>query len=202
MRSSYIENNYGSVFRSLVLASKPELIVECGVLDGYSLCNMASAVKFNHLKKGVFGHIYAFDLWESYEYKHGDFCNVQDMLAMNHVIDYVDLVNNDAFEAAESFKDGDVDILHMDISNDGDKLVETLLKWGKKISKDGMILFEGGSEERDQIDWMVNFNKTPIRTQLYDNPLVWESWEFQVFDPFPSLTILWKKKGKLYDTIG
>ena len=198
MRSSYIKNCYGSVFKAIVLAKGPELIVECGVLDGYSLYNMAEAVKYNHLTKGIFGHIYGIDLWASYEYHHGDFCKVQDLLSEKHVIEYVDLVNNDAFDAASDFKDGDVDILHMDISNDGDKLIDTLQIWGKKLSKDGIILFEGGSEERDEIDWMKEYDKTSIRTQLFDNPLVWESWEFDVLDPFPSLTILWKKKGKLY----
>ena len=202
MRSSYIENNYGSVFKALVLSSKPELIVECGILDGYSLYNMASAVKFNHYKKGIFGHIYAIDLWDGYEYNHGNYGRVHDLLAEFGLIDYVDLINNDAFEAAEMFRDGDVDMLHMDISNDGDKLIDTLQRWGSKLSPEGVIVFEGGSVERDEVKWMKDYKKTPIHSNLKSNPLVYEEWDFQIFDPFPSITLLWKKKGKRYASIG
>ena len=86
MRSSYIENNYGSVFRSLIIALKPDRIVECGVLDGYSLFNIAHAVRFNK-----FGYIYAYDLWENYKFKHGSFEEVAENLKKQKVDKYVTL---------------------------------------------------------------------------------------------------------------
>ena len=34
---------------------------------------------------------YAYDLWEEYEYKHGDFIEVEEMLISNNLEDYVNL---------------------------------------------------------------------------------------------------------------
>ncbi len=82
----------------------------------------------------------------------------------------------------------------MDISNNGDKLIKTLKIWGDKLAKDGMIAFEGGSEERDEVEWMVKFGFPSIREELINNPFVYENWYFQIFKLFPSMTLLWKKK--------
>ena len=72
--------------------------------------------------------------------------------------------------------------------NDGDILLKTLDCWGDKISPNGVIAFEGGSEERDN-GWIRKYNKRPIRPVLFDL----KGWNFQIFDPYPSLTLLWRK---------
>lgn len=197
IRSSYIDNDYGSVFRALILAHKPKLIVECGVLDGYSTYNIAHAVRFNRQKKGIVCPFFAYDIWEDYDYKHGDFQEVKSMLKTQGLDKYCDLGEGDAFEVAEVFDNDSVDFLHMDISNNGDTLVQTLNTWGDKISQDGMIAFEGGSEERDNVEWMKKYGFTSIRDTLMNNPVVYENWIFQVLNVFPSMTLFWHKKDEV-----
>jgi len=191
LRSSYIDNNYGNVFRALILAQRPKFIVECGILDGYSTMHIASALKFNR-SRGTESQFFAFDLWDEYEYKHGKIEDVCSMLNTNGLGKEVQLGNCDAFKIAKSFLDNSIDFLHMDISNDGDKLIRTLDVWGDKISKNGMIVFEGGSKERDE-GWIKEYGYKPIRHELINNPIVYENWDIQIMLPFPSLTLLWRK---------
>jgi predicted O-methyltransferase YrrM len=194
IRSSYKENEYGSVFRALVLAQRPRLVVECGVLDGYSTFNIAHALRFNRKVWNIRSEFFAYDLWEEYDYKHGDFLEVEKMLKDQRLDDFVNLTEGDAFNIAQVFSEGSVDFLHMDISNNGETLVKTLEIWGDKLAKDGMIAFEGGSQERDNVEWMVKYEFRSIQNVLLTHPLVRCDWVFQVLSPFPSMTLLWKKK--------
>lgn len=193
IRSSYIENDFGSVFRALILSNKPRLVVECGVLDGYSTFNIAHAIRFNRVERGIKCPFFAYDLWEEYDYKHGDFIEVEEMLEKQGLSDYCNLTEGDAFEVADVFYNNSIDFLHMDISNNGDTLLKTVNIWGNKISEDGMIVFEGGSYERDNVEWMVKYNFRSIRDVLMYEPEVYENWIFQVLNSFPSMTLLWKK---------
>jgi len=193
MRSSYIEMNYGMVFRALILAHKPSTVVECGVLDGYSTSNIAQALRHNRIARGIRSSFVAYDLWEGYEYKHGRFKEVATFLReagfLNH---YVSLHYGDAFDVVKNWQDLAVDFLHMDISNDGDILRRTLQYWGPKISQGGIIAFEGGSTKRDNIEWMKKYNKKPI-VPVLEQLLGSEEWVFQIFTEYPSLTLLFKK---------
>jgi hypothetical protein len=188
--SSYEENNYGAVFRAFILGQRPKVVVECGVLDGYSLFHIAHAVRFNK-RFGVNGKVFAYDLWDDYKYKHGSYGKVQEMIRNQMLEDEIDLEISDAFDASNNHPNGTVDFLHMDISNNGDILLKTIEVWGDKISPNGMIAFEGGSEERDNIKWMKKYGKKPIRDILLND--VWDKWNIQIFKLFPSLTLLWKR---------
>lgn len=189
MRSSYKENNYGIVLRTLVLVHKPKLVVELGVLDGYSTFYIAHALRFNQ-NRGIISQFFAYDLWDSYEYKHGNFQEVKEMLLLQGLSKFVYLKRGDAFEVAEIFEKKSIDFLHVDISNDGDKLIKTLDVWGDKLSDNGIIAFEGGSKERDE-GWIKEYNFKPIIEVLSSS--VMNDWIFQVLLPFPSMTLLWKK---------
>jgi hypothetical protein len=58
----------------------------------------------------------------------------------------------------------DFDLLHVDISNDGNTIVELSIKCFNQLKQGKHILFEGGSIERDNVDWMIKYNKQPINT--------------------------------------
>lgn len=196
MRSSYIEMNYGMVFRALILAHLPSIVVECGVLDGYSTSNIAHALRHNYITRAISSQFVAYDLWENYDYKHGDFGEVATTLReaglLNH---YVNLHYGDAFESAKNYNDKTVDFLHMDISNDGEVLENTLAIWGPKLRQGGIIAFEGGSTKRDHIEWMIKFNKKPIVPVLETlcHPPICNDWAFQVFTEYPSMTLIFKR---------
>ena len=196
MRSSYIENNYGNVFKALILAHLPSLVVECGVLDGYSTFNIAWALRHNKINRGIESTFVAYDIWENYEYNHGDFREVATMLRENGLLNhFVNLHYGKAFDVHSNFQDRSIDFLHMDISNDGSVLKKTLIYWGPKISQGGIIAFEGGSAERDNVEWMKKYDKKPIIPELeklLDASKI-PDWSFQVLNEFPSLTLLFKR---------
>jgi len=192
MDSSYKKNNYGSIFRALILSHKPVSVVECGVLDGYSAFYIANALRFNRNKRGINSRFYAYDIFEKYQYKHGRYDDLKYMLILNKLDANCCLIKCDAFEAAVAHQNSSVDFLHMDISNDGDILLKTLEIWGPKISKNGIIAFEGGSEERDN-GWIKTYNKKPIRPELINNSIVYNNWDIQIFHEYPSMTLMWRK---------
>ena len=183
MRSSYIKNNYGKLFEALAAIHKPSLVVECGVLDGYSLIALAKGAGPKALVCGI-------DIFEDYAYKHGSQKEVQDKLNKEG-LSSVQLIHKDAFAASDEFKDDSIDILHCDIANDSFKLTMFLSVWKSKIKKDGLFIYEGGSWERDDVDWMMKYKKSPIRK--FTNHLAKNGFEFITFSPFPSLTVCRKK---------
>ena len=69
------------------------------------------------------------------------------------------------------------DLLHLDISNDGDIISKMYDKY-----PNSKVIFEGGSIERDNIDWMVRYKKTKIT-------LIQTSCKYKIInDAFPSLS--------------
>jgi predicted O-methyltransferase YrrM len=181
VRSSYIENDYGGVILSLVIAQNPKLSVECGVLDGYSLCQIGLATP---------NRVVGYDLFEDYKFKNSQQWKVQEELNSRKMF-HVKLVKQDALEAAANHEDGTVDFLHIDISNDGDNLEKMFDLWTPKVSPNGLIVFEGGSLERDQIEWMVKYHKRPIAE--FKEELPSRGFEYVTLNPFPSMTICRKK---------
>ena len=49
---------------------------------------------------------------------------------------------------------------------------------------------EGGSEERDNCDWMIKYNKPKIREVLAEYS---DKLEIKVFSEFPSITLIKNK---------
>lgn len=187
MRSSYKENNYGQVFYDLACIHKPEKIVELGVLDGYSSLHFAKGLKDNNK-----GRLYCYDLWGEYDYNHGNLDEVFKMLYKNAVKDYVTLKTGDAFEVHKEWKDNEIDILHVDISNDGNIVCEILNLWHNKVNM--LIAFEGGTQERDNVEWMVKYGKKPMLLELCNNETIKEEFDLINFLAFPGLTLMFKKK--------
>ena len=58
----------------------------------------------------------------------------------------------------------DFDLLHLDISNDGKTVTDVFNRVKSKIEIGSTMIFEGGTEERDNIEWMLKYNKTPINS--------------------------------------
>lgn len=150
--SSYFENDLGRTLHDLVIELKPEKIIEFGTLNGYSAVCMAMA-----LKKNGKGHLTSYDLWDNYKYSHGVLAKVWDTICKLGLDTYISLETGDFHHwTPES-----CDLLHVDISNDANVIQELS---AKMKGRNTMVIFEGGSRERDNVSWMQKWNKQGIQS--------------------------------------
>lgn len=187
MRSSYIAHNYGDVIVKHVLENKPSLCVELGILDGYSTIHIARGLMLN-----CEGILDAYDLFEDYAYKHSSLDYVRKVVEDNGVDDYVNLYKGDAYKVHEKYRDGTIELLHIDISNTGKILRDLIELWDPKMRQGGIILFEGGSEERDNVEWMKKYDMPPIKKELETNHIIQNNYYYKTYQQFPSMTVLVK----------
>lgn len=189
MNSSYLQNNYGDVFYSVVTTYPPVIAVELGVLHGYSTIHIAKAIQHNK-----YGHLNSYDLFEDYQYNHGRLEEVQKELTDQGLQEFVTLNKGDAFKAYENYQDNTVHFLHVDLSNTGEILKKIFEQWDSKMVQGGIVLFEGGSEDRDKIEWMIKYNKPPIKPELENNKIINERYVYGTYLKYPSLTMFLKKR--------
>jgi hypothetical protein len=193
LESSYLENTYGDLFYTVTKLQKPKFIVELGSYTGYSGLHMAAALR--DLTDGQY-HLTLVDLWDKYKYRHCSRETTRNHFRQNGLLNMdhckIDFLNKDAFLAHTHFESLSIDLLHVDISNDGRSLDQTLSLWHNKLRVGGTLILEGGSFERDKVPWMLKYDKSPIKSFLKS---VWFSshYEYVVFEPYPSLTLALKR---------
>ncbi len=180
--SSYQKNNYGELFYALIRVYQPQKVVELGTKAGYSAYHIAKALKEN--KKGKLD---CYDLWENYQYNSVPLSETKKNL--NKFLKYINFYLGDAIGIENNYQPGEVDILHVDLSNDGILLEQIIPNWIEKINQ--LIIIEGGSKERDKIDWMIKYKKMPIQKWLKDFAKRFDI-EYMVLEPFPSITLIRK----------
>ena len=176
--SSYEENNYGELFYSLVRIYQPEKVVELGTKAGFSAYHIARGLKANG-----HGSLDCYDLWEHeamYEMACKNLKGLEKIVKVNR---------HDAIGVDINYKS--IDILHVDLGNEGGILEKIIPLWIDKTRQ--LIIIEGGSIERDKRSWMINLGKTPIRSWLEEFSRLRTDIEYFTFDPFPSVTIIRKK---------
>lgn len=194
MHSSYAQNNFAAIFKAIVSGCQPTVCVELGVLEGYSSIAIGQGLKENADKGGGRGHLSAHDLFEKYEFRNCPMEGARKNIDDAGVGDYVTLYRANAFEVAHDYAENSVHLLHVDLSNDGDVVKKIMASWDQKMVQGGIILFEGGTEERDNVEWMKKYNKPPIKQELETNKLIEEKYVFGTYMRFPGLTCLLKKR--------
>lgn len=183
VKSSYTENNIGLSIYDYALNLKPNKIIEFGVLNGYSAICFGLALR--DLGRGK---VYCYDLWEKYPYNHGDIKQVQAKVDSLGLTDYVHLDYGDVYEwskSPESF-----DLLHVDVSNDGQRLQQVLNGIKESKIEHGPILFEGGTVERDAKGWKTDRTNAAITAMKFQIG-------YRVLDErFPGLSLIDSKEPK------
>lgn len=170
VESSYKYNNLGKTLYEYVLYEKPDVVIDFGVLNGYSTIALAMGCKFNGK-----GKVKVYDLFEDYEYNHSNFAKLVKNIDEYGLRDWVEIEKANFFDWVKDPEQ--FDLAHIDVNTTGDILDIIGTLKGK-----GTVLFEGGSEQRDRVGWMMKFNKKPIRQSKV---------EFQVINPlFPSISKL------------
>lgn len=192
MRSSYIENNYGDLIKNYVISACPKVSVELGVLDGYSTLHIAKGLRDINKMYGIKSNLDAYDLFGDYAYKHGSQNEVSDLLSKNSLLDYVNLIKGDAYKVYSNYDF--INFLHIDISNTGKVIRDILTLWHSKIASEGLILIEGGSIERDNVEWMRKYFKESIRKEIETNEIIRDNYSYIIHEEFPSMTVLIRNK--------
>jgi predicted O-methyltransferase YrrM len=177
--SSYEINDFGKDLAQLVKAINPNFIVEVGIGNGYSLKSFVDNA----------GHdcdIYAVDLFDDFPFNRADYKTIRKMF---HRYINIGIAKGDFFTFHENLIDNTVDIIHIDVANDGDKYEFAVENYLPKVKQGGVMLLEGGSEERDNVEWMVKYNKKKINPYLKS---ISKLHHITIIDKFPSLTIIKK----------
>lgn len=177
----------------MMLAWRPKTVVELGILHGYSTLHMAKGLKKGKELGKCDGHIHAYDLFDDYPYRHGSMDGVRKMLEEEGVSELVSLYKKDAFEAAKDYGTNSIWILHVDLANTGEILRKIMEAWDDKLGYGCCIMFEGGSEERDNEPWMIEYAKESIKKELETNPIINSKYVYGTYLAWPGLTVLIKK---------
>lgn len=180
-RSSYHQEKFSKVFKALCFTQNPKRIVEFGILDGYSLdCFLDSASEDCLIE--------AYDLFEDFPYNAANFGNISNKYS-NVPTNRLKINKGDIFNSPD-FIGNEIDIIHVDVANDGKVYEFCINNLLPLLSKDGILIMEGGSEERDNCEWMIKYNKPKIREILFKHE---NDLDIKVFSEFPSMTLIKNK---------
>ena len=180
MRTSYNNANlsYGDLLNGITMVKNPKTIIEIGILDGYSLeCFINSSTKYTQIN--------AYDLFENFN---GNHSNKNELIEKFSKYPNVHVECGDFYEL-NNIIGSNVDIIHIDIANNGDVFEYAMQKYLPKLSENGVMLLEGGSIERDNVEWMNLYNKPKINPVIkkYEDNL-----NIQIIGSFPSITVVRK----------
>ena len=181
MNSSYTNNiNFGDIISTVTFIQQPKKIVECGILEGYSLSKFVE----NSSKQTS---IDAYDIFGKFNGNHA----IKDKIVKQFSpYENVNINYGDFYEILKQYPDKSIDILHIDIANNGDVYEFLFQNYVTKIKDNGIILMEGGSKQRDNVEWMINYNKPKIQPILKK----WSKiYNIKTIGDFPSITIISKK---------
>ena len=175
MNSSYKHSlDYSDIFKTICFVKNPQQIVEIGILEGYSLKAIADSCSSTTT-------IQAFDIFADFN---GNSAK-RNIVEQFQEYENVDIQYGDFYTL--TFPEKSIDLLHIDIANDGDVYEYVFQHYSPYMKQNGIIVLEGGSKERDQVYWMEKYNKTKIGPVLEKYQ---HMYSIQTLDKFPSLTIV------------
>lgn len=159
------------ILYSMVLQLKPKTIIEYGTEHGKTAIVMALALKELYETTGHLGKVYTYDTFEIQS--KGEIGSCPSYQTATHYINSypVDIKNFIEVSQGDFFKfnrneNKSFDLLYFDIDNDGSKLLE-MYEGCKHLIKDGaVVMFEGGSNTRDNVGWMKDLNKITMNSVM------------------------------------
>jgi len=157
--SSYTEQ-VGKILFDKVIQYKPEFICDIGVLNGFSTYYLTKAAKIVNAK------VFAVDLFEDYEFNKITILDFKQNMKNLNVLNNIEVIKSD-YEIFLNKTEIIFDFIHFDVSNDGEKIINLI----NSIPNKPKILFEGGSIDRDNQDWMIKYNKQKIIETLNENKI-------------------------------
>ena len=150
---------------SLILDIKPKTIIEYGTEHGGTAIVMGLALKQLFEDENHTGIIYSYDTFENQSKGEiGSSPNYQIALQNIHAYNLQNFIKvdyGDFYEFCDR-PNKEFDLLYFDIDNDGDKLLEMYNGCKTNIDNGSIVIFEGGSEVRDNVGWMIEKNKNKM----------------------------------------
>jgi len=177
MRSSYAENRYDEILGALTRLYKPKRIAEIGLLDGFSLKAFADAAPD--------AEILGFDIFADHVGKHPDEAQLREQFK---AYKNVRIAYGDFYKLQHYLEGSTFDFIHVDVSNHAGVYEHAFRHYLPLLNEGGLLLLEGGTAERDQVEWMSKYGMKPIRPFLRSSSRP----EYFTFDPFPGLTVVRK----------
>ena len=172
IRSSYKNKNlnYGDIFETILFLNKPKSILEIGILDGFSLDIFAKNTSSDTI-------IEAYDIFDEFN---GNGASKDFLLEKFKSYKNIKIEYGDFYKLHKNINN--FDIIHIDIANNGDVIEYALNNYVSKLNENGIIIFEGGSIDRDNVEWMIKYDKPKI------NPLI-KKYNLKLIGSFPSICI-------------
>ena len=130
MNSSYKSKiDFGDIISTITFMNNPQKIVECGILEGYSLSKFIESSSSNT-------SIDAYDIFDKFNGNHA----IKDKI-INQFSTYenVTIQYGDFYKVLKKYPNKSIDILHIDIANNGDVYEYMFQNYIHKI-KDKCIL--------------------------------------------------------------
>ena len=168
--------DFGDIINTMTFIKNPQKIIEFGVLEGYSLDKFIESSSKNCI-------INAYDIFDDFNGKHSDYS----IIKKYSDIDRVNVERGDFYKLHSSIPDKSIDILHVDIANNGDVYEFVFENYLTKMADNGIIILEGGSEERDSVYWMKKYNKPLIQPVIRKYS---KDYDIHIVGNFPSMTIV------------
>ena len=185
LKSSYKQNslNFGHIFQFLVGLQRPKVIVEFGILEGFSLYNFVLA----GAEMSVPPSITAYDIFDEFIGNHASPEIKEKFKEHPNVV----IKKGDFFEVYKEIPDFSIDILHVDIANDGRVYEFAVNNYMRKLAPKGIMILEGGSKQRDEVAWMKKYEKVKITDFLKRSAEL--DFDYITMEAFPSVTIIRRK---------
>ena len=177
MKSSYLQKlDYSDVIKTICFMVNPKKIIEIGILDGYSLDTFVKNTKSDC-------KIEAYDIFEEFN---GNSAK-RDIIKKFSEHDNILIDYGNFYEKYKNIENDSIDILHIDIANNGNVYKFTIENYMSKLSKNGILILEGGSNERDDVEWMIKYKKVKINPYLES---IKNKYNFITIGKLPSITII------------
>jgi len=131
----------------LVDTLKPRSVVELGTHNGFSFLSMCQAAKATGLRT----QIYAIDTWEGDEHAGFYSSEIHDLLKSELQAQYPDIgvmIQSRFDDARPQFKDGSIDLLHIDGRHRYEDVAEDFETWKSALSDRGVVLFHDTRVQR------------------------------------------------------
>jgi len=152
------------ILYKLIYDIRPKKIIEYGTGNGGTAVTMGLALLDLNESYGHVGTIKSYDLFENeaegkyirdvqlpFTATHAK--NLVNTFNLNNIID----INYGDFSKFTS--DVQFDLLYFDIGNHGDNVLDMYNLCKSSIESGSVVIFEGGSKTRDNVEWMINKRK-------------------------------------------